>query len=222
MVNIWGLILTIIIYFVFGNIQWLKIPVILSSSIFIVLILKMFNIEYDSYASSSELITFFLSVATIALGHTLAKNFQLLLENKKTILSGAIFASICSILTTYYLAKFFHLDSAIIASLLPKSTTMPIAIEISNSIKGIPEITSCVVILAGLFGGLIGHRLLKYFKVNADVAIGFSMGATSHILGTLRCAEKNKDKQVSISTISLIIVGIATAILAPVLIAILK
>ncbi len=44
------------------------------------------------------------------------------------------------------------------------------------------------------------------------------MGAASHMLGTARCSDKNRPRQVVISTVSLIIVGFLTAIIAPILI----
>ena len=102
--------------------------------------------------------------------------------------------------------------------MLPKSVTTPIAVEISKTIGGIPELTACAVIITGIIGGLFARSLLKLFKIDNDIAIGLSVGAAAHVMGTSSLAERKQFKQVAISTVALTIVAILTAILAPVLI----
>ena len=102
--------------------------------------------------------------------------------------------------------------------MLPKSVTTPIAVEISKTIGGIPELTACAVIFTGILGAIFGRRILKLFGVKNDIAIGLSVGASSHVMGTSSLAERKEFKQVAISTVALTIVAILTAILAPVLI----
>ena len=102
-------------------------------------------------------------------------------------------------------------------SMLPKSVTTPIAVEISKTTGGIPELTACAVIFTGIFGAIFGRRILKLFNIDNDVAIGLSVGAASHVMGTSSLAERKKFKQVAISTVALTIVAILTAIFIPVL-----
>ena len=113
-------------------------------------------------------------------------------------------------------------DINIVVSLLPKSVTAPIAVEISKSLGGIPELTACIVMFTGVFGAILGHKILDFIRVKNDVAIGLSIGAASHVLGTASCIEKGKEKQVVMATLALIIVGILTAILIPLFLYLLK
>ena len=106
-----------------------------------------------------------------------------------------------------------HSDWNIITSLIPKSVTTPIAVEISKAIGGIPELTACIVVVTGIYGALFGHKILKLFHIKSDVAIGLSIGASSHVMGTSSCIEKKKDKQVVMATLALIIIGILTTII---------
>ena len=76
-------------------------------------------------------------------------------------------------------------------------------------------ITACVVVFTGAFGGMFGHRILKLIGVKNDIAIGLSIGAASHVIGTSKCVEIQKEKQVVMASVALVIVGILTAILAP-------
>jgi len=216
---LFGLILTLMTYYISiktKRITFLKkVPPIIFAGSAIILMLKGLNINYSTYNEGACFLTFLLGPATIALAYPLVKNIDILTKNKRAIWFGLIFATLSGIVSTYVIGKILHVNFNIIMSMIPKSVTTPIAVEISKSIGGIPELTACVVILTGIIGGLLGHRFLKLFKIKNDVSIGLSIGATSHVLGTARCIEKKEEKQAAISTLALIIVGLFTALIAP-------
>ena len=214
--NLFGLFLTIILFIILKSFN-LKIPIIISVGIFIILILKIFNIDYSTYNESASILSFLIAPATIALAYPMYKNYHILLENKRALYFSLILATIVAIISTYFCAKIFGADFRVIMSMLPKSTTMPIALEISKAIDGYSEITAVVVALTGVFGGVFGHKILKFLKVKNDVSIGLALGSASHIIGTSACAERKKDRQTASSTIALIIVGILSAIIIPIL-----
>lgn len=216
-----GIIATVFFYKLFENLKNVpilkKVPTIIFTSVILILILKYFSISYQTYNKSAGILTFLLAPATIALAFPLYKNLDILNKNKRAIYFGLILGAGVAILSTWAVGKILHLDAAIILSMLPKSVTTPIAVAISKNINGIPELTACLVIITGLMGGLFGHRLLRAFKIKNSTAIGLSMGASCHILGTIRCKEKGNDKQVAISTLALILTGIITAIITQLL-----
>ena len=215
--QIFGLFSTIILFFIFKKISFIKkIPIILSVGIFLILILKTFNISYERYYYSASILTFLIAPATIALAYPMYKNSNILTTNKRIFYLSLLFGTIFALIITFFLAKFLSNDYKIVLSLLPKSTTIPIALEISKIIGGYQEITSCVVVLTGVFGGVFGHSILKFFKIKNDIAQGIAMGTASHIIGTSACAEKKKLKQTSASTIALILVGLFSAIIIPI------
>lgn len=222
MMILFGLILTVIAYFLAIKANKLtllkKLPPILFAGVGIILILKIFKIDYSTYNQGGSILTFLLGPATIALAYPLVKNIDVLTKNKRAIWFGLIFSTLTAIASTFLIGKVLHVDFNIIMSMVPKSVTTPVAVEISKKLGGIPELTACIVIMTGIAGGLLGHRLMKLFNIKNNVAIGLSMGATSHVLGTARCLEKNQEKQAAVSTLALIIVGLFTAIVAPVLI----
>ena len=219
MINPIGLILSVGLFKAFQKIKIkgksIPCPPILLAGIVLIVILKVFNIDYAVYNESGSFLTLMLIPAVVALGYPIYKHKELLLKNKRIIYSGFLFASVLAIISTYYVAKFAHADLRIIVSMLPKSVTAPIAVEISQEMGGIPELTACVAVLTGVFGAVFGHRLLKLFKVKHDISVGLAIGAASHVIGTARCAEKGKELQVVMASLSLVIVGILTAIIAP-------
>ena len=217
MVNLWGFITTFIIYELSKkskNFKYLKkIPPLMLSGIILIIFLKIFHIDYQSYNESACIYTLLLGPATISLAFPLVENLSLLKKNKRAVYFGFIVAALTAITTTFILGKLMHSDWNIITSLIPKSVTTPIAVEISKSIGGIPELTACIVVVTGIYGALFGHKILKLFHIKSDVAIGLSIGASSHVMGTSSCVEKKKDKQVVMATLALIIIGILTTVI---------
>ncbi len=210
-----GILLTIILFLIFNHLK-LKIPIIISVGLTTILILEIFNISYEQYNQSACFLSFFIAPATIALAYPMYKNYHILISNKKIVFSALLLATVVAIISTYFCAKLFGADLKIITSLLPKSTTLPIALAISKNIDGYLGLTACIVALTGVFGGVLGHKILKFLKVKNDTAIGLALGSASHVIGTAACAQRGKGKQVASSTIALIIVGLLSAIIIPV------
>lgn len=211
MVNFWGFFLTLVLYIALKNFK--KIPPMVTTGLFIIGILKITGISYDSYNESACFYTLMLGPATIALGYPLIENKELLLRNKRAIYFGFMVAALTALLSTWLLGKIFKSDLNIISSLLPKSVTTPIAVEISKTIGGIPELTACIVVVTGVFGALFGHKILKLFKIKSDIAIGLAIGASSHVMGTSSCIGKKRKLQVVMATLALIIIGLLTTLL---------
>ena len=181
--------------------------------IFLIIILYVFKIDYSEYNESACFLTLLLGPATIALAMPLSDNAKILLKNKRAVYFGFLIAVVTAIITTIVLGKIFNADWQLITSLMPKTVTTPIAIEISKTIGGIPELTACLVCLTGIYGAMFSHKILKVFKIKSDIATGLAIGATSHVLGTSTCIEKKRQKQVVMATLALIIIGILTTVI---------
>ncbi|MBO6273412.1 LrgB family protein [bacterium] len=217
--NLFGLISTVL-YFKLAQ-RTKRIPFVntfpptMLAGLALILTLELFKIDFNLYNESAMYLTFLLVPSTIALGYPVYKNIELLKKNKRIIYNAFILATIFAVISTYVFAKICHCNIDIIESMLPKSLTAPIAVEISKKIGGIPELTACVVVLTGVFGAMFGHKILKFIKVKSDIAIGLSIGAASHIIGTSKCVETNREKQIVMASVALVIVGVLTAIVAP-------
>lgn len=209
-----GFLITLFLFIIFQKLN-LKFPIILSVGICIIIILKIFNISYETYNYSATYLSYFIAPATIALAFPMYKNYHILITNKRILYFSLFLATITAMVSTYFCAKLFGADLKVILSLLPKSTTLPIALSISKTIGGYGELTAIIVALTGVFGGVFGHSILKFLKVKNDVAIGLALGSASHVIGTSACANRKKDKQTTASTIALIIVGLLSSIIIP-------
>ena len=91
--------------------------------------------------------------------------------------------SICSVIVVFIVAKAIGLDTAVMNSMLPQAATTAIALPISESIGGIPAITSFAVIFNAVIVYALGALFLKTFRVKHPIAKGLALGTAGHALG---------------------------------------
>ena len=110
MINLWGLIVTIFLFEIFKRIKFIRIPAMMVTSIFLIIILYVFKIDYSEYNESACFLTLLLGPATIALAMPLSDNAKILLKNKRAVYFGFLIAVVTAIITTIVLGKIFNAD----------------------------------------------------------------------------------------------------------------
>lgn len=218
---IFGVLISLVAYII-G--QWLnkKTKISLLNPLFIAITLVIvflitFNIPLDNYNNGGKVISFFLGPATVILAVPLYNKIDHLKKNAIPIIIGILLGSVAGIITVLFLGRALNLDEVIALSLVPKSVTTPIGIEISNQINGISSVTVTAIIITGILGAIFSPIILKLFKVKDKIAIGVAIGTSSHALGTTKAVELGETEG-AMSSLSIGIAGIITVIIAPILI----
>ena len=194
-----------------------KLPIfnpLLTATILIICFLKIFNIDFDTYNNGGQFINIFLGCATIVLVVPLYKKLNLLKENFLPIFSGILVGSLVSVLSVISIATFLGLDNSLTVSLLSKSVTTPIGIEITNSLGGSSSITVLAIVLSGIIGAIVGPTVFKVLKINNAISRGISLGTASHAVGTSKALEIG-EQEGAMSSLSIGVAGIVTVFLAP-------
>lgn len=176
--------------------------------------LLIFKIDVDVYNKGGQFINMFLGPATVVLAVPLYKQFHLLKKHLLPILIGILIGSSIGISSVILLANIFGLEKVLTISLLSKSVTTPIGIEITNQLGGLAPVTVLSIIISGIIGSMIGPLLCKKFKINDKVAIGIALGTASHAVGTSKALELGETEG-AMSSLSIGIAGIMTVFLAP-------
>lgn len=175
-----------------------------------------FDMPLSDYKSGTSLLTALLEPAVIALAYPLYQQFVHVREKIIYVLVACTAGVLVGLITTAFVAAQLTDSTSVIASLIPKSVTTPIAMAISENIGGIPAITAVLVIIAGIFGNICAPYLLHHLKIKTPQAQGLAIGAGSHVIGTSKAMEMSRVHG-AFSTISLLLSAIITAILAPIL-----
>nr|MBP8083532.1 LrgB family protein [Spirochaetota bacterium] len=103
-------------------------PVLFSVTILIIL-LKLTGIEYSSYKSNTDIISFFLAPSVIALALPLYKELEEIKKNHLAIFISLTAGSLAGLLSVSGISLLLGADTPTVISLLPKSVTSAIAIE---------------------------------------------------------------------------------------------
>ncbi|MBY4889172.1 CidB/LrgB family autolysis modulator [Pantoea sp. DY-15] len=216
----WSLPLTVIAYFLARKLA-VKInisivnPLLVAMAI-VIPILLLTNLPYTRYFAGSSLLNQLLQPAVVALALPLYEQMHQIRARWKTIISVCFIGSITAMVSGTAIALWMGATPEIAATIMPKSVTTPIAMAVSASLHGIPAISAICVLIAGVLGAVFGHMLLNLFKVKNKSSRGLAIGNASHALGTARAAEIDYQEG-AFSSLALVICGIITSLLAPLL-----
>ena len=187
---------------------------LLLGSVFVILFLRLCEISYPDYQTAAGPVSWLLLPATVSLAVPLYEQWEALRKNAAAILSGiaaGVAVSVGAILT---LAWIFQMDRAAAVSLLPKSVTTAIGADVSGELGGIPALTTAVIILTGIFGNLTAQAVCKWFRITDPVAKGVGIGSAAHAIGTAKAMEMGPVEG-AMSSLSIAVAGILTALLCP-------
>lgn len=184
----------------------------------VILILLATRTPYAQYERGGRMIAFWLGPAVVALGYPLAQQLERVRRNFAAIAFALVVGSITGIGVAVAAAHLFGAAPAVVRSLAPRSATTPIAIAVTARLGGIPALSAVVSIVSGALGGFAGVGLLRLSGVHSRLATGLALGAAAHGLGTARAADEG-DVEGGAAGLAMGVMGILTALLAPIVVA---
>ena len=189
-------------------------PLLFSIAIVIV-ILIVFDIDYDTYNEGAKYLSYLLTPATVCLAVPLYEQFGLLKKNIKAIMAGILSGALTSVVCVLVLSVLFHLNHKEYVTLLPKSITTAIGMGVSEELGGIVTITVAVIIITGVVGNIMAEFICKIFKIEEAVAKGIAIGSSAHAVGTATAMEMGEIEG-AMSSLSIAVSGLITVLLASV------
>ncbi len=182
---------------------------LLLAVIFTILFLKGLDIEYSVYQESAKYITFLLTPSTICLAVPLYEQMGLLRKHYKAVLFGILSGVLTSLLSVLLLAYLFGLDHASYVTLLPKSITTAIGMDVSKELGGYVSVTVAIIIITGVLGNILAEAVFKILKIDHPIARGIALGTSSHAIGTVKAMEMGQVEG-AMSSLSIVVSGILT------------
>jgi predicted murein hydrolase (TIGR00659 family) len=192
-------------------------PAILSIASVMIILLAT-RTPYVQYERGGRWIAFWLGPAVVALGLPLARQLERVRRNLSAITLALLAGSVTGIVVAVVIAHMLGASPAIERSLAPRSVTTPIAIAISARLGGIPALSAAVSIVSGALGGFVGVGLLRLTGIRSRLATGLALGAAAHGLGTARAADEGTTEG-GAAGLAMGVMGILTALLAPIVVA---
>lgn len=190
-------------------------PILLTIAVLIAFLMGC-GIEYETYSEGGAFIDFWLKPAVVALGVPLYRQLEAIKKQLLPILIAELAGCVVGVVSVVYVAQIFGAGREVVLSLASKSVTTPIAIEITQTVGGIPALTAAVVVCTGIFGGMAGFKMMRYSRVKSPIAQGLSMGTAAHAVGTSAAMDVGY-RYGAFSSLGLTLNGLFTALLAPLL-----
>ncbi|MFB1049946.1 LrgB family protein [Paraliobacillus sp. JSM ZJ581] len=190
---------------------------LLATPLLIIIVITVLNIPATEYLDGAAFLTHMLGPATIAFAIPIYKHLPLLKKHLGLIMVSITAGSLIAIFTSYGLSLLLHIDRSYLVSVLPRSITTPIAMEISKEIGGLPTLTTVFVIITGIVGGIMGPAVIKRFAITSPMAQGLALGMSAHGVGTNKAMEYG-EQATTFSTLAMILAATITIVLGKLLI----
>lgn len=175
---------------------------LLTTTIAIIVILSVLQLSYETYMIGGEWINHLLGPAVVALAIPLYKQRKTLMGQLVPIVGGVVMGLVVGMVSGVLLAEVLGVSQNLILSIIPKSITTPVAIQVTTAIGGISSMTIVFVLLAGLTGAVLGPTVFKWFRVTSQLGMGMAFGSASHAIGTSKAKEFD-ELTVSISSVAM-------------------
>ena len=193
---------------------WIVLNPILVTIAVLIVLLQLTGIRYETYAQAGSYIEFWLKPAIVALAVPLYQHLGQIRRQFLPIFLSQFAGCIVGVVSVVAIAQMMGASRETIISLAPKSVTTPIAMEVCQAMGGIPSLTAAIVVSVGLFGAVLGFKVLEVWHIKNPYSQGLSIGTASHAVGTSRAMEKGATYG-AYASLGLILNGVLTALLAP-------
>ena len=187
---------------------------LLIATVLSIAFLLLTDFDLRIYQSSSGWITWLLTPATVSLAVPLYTELKTFKKDLGAIVTGIAAGTVASLGFIGVVCLLLGLDRSLTVSLLPKSITTAIGLVLSETGGGIPALTSAVIVITGILGNLTGSFLCKLLRITHPIAQGVGFGTASHVIGTSRATEVDPLAG-AVSSLSLVVAGILTSVLFP-------
>ena len=184
---------------------------LLISIIFVIGVVMLCGVDYESYENSAQYLSYLLTPATVCLAVPLYQQMTLLKKNLAAVACGILAGVLASLGSVLLLAFLFGLEHDVYVTLLPKSITTAIGMGVSEELGGLVTITVAVIIVTGVIGNVIGEAVCKLFRIYEPIAKGLALGTASHAIGTAKALEMG-EVEGAMSSLAIAVAGLLTVI----------
>jgi predicted murein hydrolase (TIGR00659 family) len=165
---------------------------VLISVVLVVCILQVTRTPFETYFRATSLINVLVGPATVALAIPLYNQIDRLRAMSRSLSVALVVGSIVAIGSAVVIGHLSGASPDLLLALAPKSATMPVAMGVVEKLGGVPSLAAVTVTATGVTGAVLGPWVLDLMRVEDPAVRGFSLGLTSHGVGTaqaLRASE---------------------------------
>ncbi|MBB6733479.1 LrgB family protein [Cohnella zeiphila] len=192
--------------------RWRRLHPLFVATGLMIAFLLLTHIPYEQYRQGGDIITFFLGPTTVALAVLLYKAVLTMRRHLRAVAVGVVCGSAAGLASSALVVWLLGGSRELLLTMLPKSSTSAIAIEIAGGLGGNPQLAGVFTVLTGLIGSMFGPAMLKLLRLRSDTAIGAAVGTAAHGIGTGRLVRES-ETQAGISGLAMSLTGVVVSML---------
>jgi putative effector of murein hydrolase len=167
---------------------------------------------YGSGRGPGDLLAALLVPAVVSYGFQLHKYRLLLQAHLVTVLATTVLAASFGLGSSALLARLLGVRPQSLAlATFTRCATSPLALTGAQLLGAEGSVAALLVALTGMLGAVAGPPLLAVLGVREDLAVGLSMGASAHGVGTAAVADR--PPQFAAAVVSMTLTGLWTVAL---------
>lgn len=176
--------------------------------------IKFGVISLPQFQSGTMVLSMLLGPATVALAVPLYRFIHAILDQAWVLLTAIVIGAITATASAYLLAVWGGAQHVVALSILPKTVTTPIAMEVAHSLGGMQAIAAGAVAITGIVGAIAGPWLFDRMHITDPRVRGLALGLSAHAVGTARAFDESPQTG-AYASLGLGITGILIALVLP-------
>lgn len=194
------------------------LPVLTGTAALVTLLLAT-GTPYADYARGTQPLTFLVGPATVLLAVPLVHQWPRVRAIWKPLAIALLVGSATAIVSAVGIAWALGGSWETLASLAPKSATMPIAMPVAERMGGLAALAAVSVAITGIVGTMVSQPLLRWLGADGDPVVrGVALGLTAHAIGMARELQLSPVAG-AFAALAMGLNGILTSVLVPLLLA---
>lgn len=193
-------------------------PILIGMALVVVFLLTT-GMDTQVYKAGTEKLSWLMTPATICLAIPMYEQFRILRKDLKAIAAGVAAGAVTCVVGLMACGLLLRLDRTILVSLMPKSVTAAIGVPLGELFGGIGAVTTASIAITGIGANMFGLTFCRWFRITEPVAQGVAFGTAGHVIGTAKASQVSPLVG-AVSSLSLVVAGLLTALLFPALVGI--
>lgn len=162
-------------------------PVVLTC-VLVGVVVRATSTPFPVYFEAVKALHFLLGPATVALAFPLWRHRAHVRRALRPLALALVAGSLTAIGSAVGVAWLLGAPREVLASLAPRSATTPVAMELSRTLGGLPDLTVSLVLVTGALGAMVLAPLGRWLGLDPP-AQGLAAGVAAHGFGTSRALQ---------------------------------
>lgn len=214
------------IAWVAGQRLWLRLhhhPLahpLVTATIPLVAVLMLIDFPVADWRASTQILYWLLGPTIVAIAVPVYRQRRTIVHSLRPVLTAVLVGGITAPLLAMLVVLPFAPTRELLLSLAPKSVTSAIAFPVAQITGGNPELAVGIVIVTGIVGGIVAPWIFRTLRITDARIIGLVLGVVAHAVGTARAIEMGQ-RPGAFAGVALALTGLLTALLLPLVVAVL-